>query len=348
MATAKVVVIGDPHFRIDNIEEVNLFIKKIKELVDKEKPDLVVCLGDLLHTHERLHTIPLNKAYEFIKALCDYKLYILVGNHDYIQNQQFLTQNHWMNGLKEWPNVTIVDCVKSVYINHIFFTFCPYVPNGRFKEALDTAGYNWMNSVCIFAHQEFYGCKMGAIVSVEGDKWPETNPFVISGHIHSKQRPQPNIYYTGSALQHAFGESEENTISIVEFGENETIREVDLGLPRKKIVYTDIGDPNLLSKIKEKITEQPDQHIKLTLSGDDYGDFKAFKKSDVYKQLIDTGTKVVFKSKDAGQKFTSATTSPETNFDFKKILYDSVSSNTDLMEMYNLIVNGEETIILTF
>ena len=347
MSTVKVVVIGDPHFRIDNIEEVNIFIKKIKEFVESENPDFVVCLGDLLHTHERIHTIPLNKAYEFIKALCDYKLYILVGNHDYIQNQQLLTENHWMNGLKEWPNVFIVDSVQGMRVKDKFFSFCPYVPNGRFKEALDTSGDGWMSSQCIFAHQEFYGCKMGAIVSVEGDKWPETHPLVISGHIHSKQRPQPNIYYTGSALQHAFGESDENTISVVEFGTSERIREVDLGLPRKKIVYTDIGDPNLLSKIKEKITERPDQHIKLTLSGDDYGDFKAFKKSEVYKQLIDTGIKVVFKSKDTVQKFSTLQTK-ETNFDFKKILYDSVSSNTDLMELYNLIVNGEETLILTF
>ncbi len=35
-------------------------------------------------------------------------------------------------------------------------------------------------------------------------------PLVISGHIHSEQRPQKNIFYPGSVIQHALGESEDN------------------------------------------------------------------------------------------------------------------------------------------
>ncbi len=48
----------------------------------------------------------------------------------------------------------------------------PYVPPGRFVEALNIIDNEWWKNVnCIFAHQEFYGCKMGAIESIEGDKW---------------------------------------------------------------------------------------------------------------------------------------------------------------------------------
>ncbi len=45
--------------------------------------------------------------------------------------------------------------------------------------------------------------KMGAIESIEGDKWDHSFPLVISGHIHSEQRPQKNIFYPGSVIQHA-------------------------------------------------------------------------------------------------------------------------------------------------
>ena len=89
------------------------------------------------------------------------------------------------------------------------------MPPGRFHEALGTK--KWTDATCIWAHQEFYGCKMGAIVSVEGDKWDLHSPLVISGHIHSKQRPQENVYYSGSAMQHAFGESEKNIIAYISF-----------------------------------------------------------------------------------------------------------------------------------
>ena len=65
----KILAIGDPHFQVSNILEVDLFINKIEKLVKDEKPDLCVILGDLLHTHERLHTTALNKAYEFVEKM---------------------------------------------------------------------------------------------------------------------------------------------------------------------------------------------------------------------------------------------------------------------------------------
>ena len=254
-----VLFIGDPHFMVTNIPEVEIFIERITKLATDKKPDLIIIAGDLLHTHERLHTLPLNKAYEFVDKMRKItKTYVLVGNHDYIQNQQFLTENHWMNGMKEWSDTVIVDSVITEIINNVVFTFVPYVPPGRFQEALETiSSSSWKKSDCIFAHQEFFGCKMGAIVSVEGDKWPLDYPEIISGHIHSKQKPQNNIYYSGSAMQHAFGESTKNIIAYLKFEPNQKgykLDEIDLNLPRKKIVYMDVEniDDYELPKEEEK------------------------------------------------------------------------------------------------
>ena len=188
-----ILFIGDPHFQVNNITEVDLFLQKITTLAKQKQPDLIIIAGDLLHTHERLHTIALNKAYDLVNNMRNIaKTYVLVGNHDYIQNQQFLTKNHWMNALKEWCNTIIVDKVISETINGQKFVFIPYVSPGRFQEALETFPEKWTDATCIFAHQEFFGCKMGAIISVEGDKWPLDYPMVISGHIHSRQMPQKN------------------------------------------------------------------------------------------------------------------------------------------------------------
>jgi len=100
--------IGDPHFQINNISELDLFIEKIYNVVIEKNPSVIVIAGDLLHTHERLHTNVLNKAHDFVNKLRAHKkTYILVGNHDYTSNNQFLTQNHWMNAMKEWKNVVI-------------------------------------------------------------------------------------------------------------------------------------------------------------------------------------------------------------------------------------------------
>lgn len=335
----KILCIGDPHFRVDNVAEIDEFISKVIPLIDDRRPDFIVVLGDLLHTHERLHTIPLNKAYEFIDKLRQKtKTFVIVGNHDYIQNQQFLTENHWMNGLKEWDNVVIVDKV----INYQNYFFCPYVPPGRFEEALNTKD-DWNKATCIFAHQEFFGCKMGAIISVDGDKWNENFPLVVSGHIHSKQQPQANIYYTGSAMQHAFGESEQNIVAVFEFDENGNYKvdEVDLFLKRKKIIYVN------MEHVDNFVIPKGDDELKLTLKGN-YDEFKAFKKGEKYKQLAKQGIKVVFKTekKEEQSKINCEEKTEKDDFAYilKNLSYKE--GDKEIIRLFELLVNNSEILVL--
>lgn len=347
----KVLFIGDQHFKTDNIPEVELFIQKITQLAEDKKPDIILVAGDLLDTHERIHTTPLNKAYEFIDKMRKIALtYVLVGNHDMLNNGQFLTDNHWLNGMKEWDNTIIVDKVICKKFGDILFTFVPYVSPGRFEEALNSnsnSDLDWKNSNCIFAHQEFYGCKMGAIVSIEGDKWDLNYPNVISGHIHSKQRPQKNIYYPGSAMQHAFGESTKNIIAYLTFTEKERqsegqsayeLEEIDLELPRKKIVYMDVDK---FDEYKVPDKENNDK-IKLTVSGS-FEEFKALKKTKKYKDIMDKGIKLVFKA-DKIKKAENVPEKIENETVFSTILNELVNEKKDnyLLEIYELVVNNKK------
>lgn len=340
MSIVKVLCIGDPHIQLDNILEFNKFLENITILAKEKKPDLIVILGDTLHTHERLHTIPLNKAYEFVNIMSSIaKTYILVGNHDYISNTQYLSENHWLNGMKVWDNVVVVDRVKSLIINNKKFIFVPYVSNGMFEKALNTFNeYDWKEVTCIFAHQEFYGCKMGGIISIEGDKWDNEYPLVISGHIHSRQKIGNNIYYPGSAMQNAFGESDKNIIPFIIFKENNEYEceEINLELPRKKIIYMDVTD------IDDYKLPKSEDKIKVTLSGN-YDEFKALKKTSKYKKMIDEGVKVVFKPK----KIKKENVEEEKvvwAMGFKNILNCIINKekNTDLLKAYEVVVNGNE------
>lgn len=334
--SVKILFIGDPHIQVSNIPEVELFMERLINLATEQKPDLIVIAGDLLHNHERLHTLALNKAYDMVNDMrLISKTYILVGNHDMCNNQQFLTENHWMTSMKEWDNTIIVDKVMSETIRGEKFVFVPYVPPGRFEEALNTLNDEWKDASCIFAHQEFAGCKMGAIVSVEGDKWPLDNPNVISGHIHSRQSPQANIYYTGSALQHAFGESEKNIIACLTFQDGKyTNDEIDLKLPRKRIVYMDVED------IENYSLPNTQDKVKVTITGS-YEQFKALKKTKKYKDIKKKGAKIVFKPK----KLDSITTdSSKPNGTFTTILNSLILEEKSpyLSQAYELIVNERE------
>lgn len=337
-----VLFIGDPHFQVGNMVEVDFFMDRIQSLAMDRQPDLIVIAGDILHDHERIHTMALNKAYDFVNNMrLIAQTYVLVGNHDLCNNQQFLTKNHWMNGMKEWTNTVIVDEVLQLTMKGQKLVFVPYVPPGRFDEALQTLGDDSTTASCIFAHQEFYGCKMGAIVSVEGDRWPLDAPYVVSGHIHSRQTPQSNVYYPGAAMQHAFGESTKNIIAHMTFDPigdcPYTLDEVDLLLPRKKIVYVDVEG------LEKYVVNDTTDQIKLTVKGD-YEEFKALKKTQKYKEIVAKGVKIVFKPKKECIHVVKDGLAAGAGSNFQAILSAIVlgEKNQHLMRSYEMVVNGRD------
>lgn len=209
-----VLCVGDPHLTVKHLRIVDEFIKQTLEAIEAKKPDIVVILGDTLHNHETTNVECHKRACDWfrsIAAICP--LIVLLGNHDLKNNSQFLTDNHFFHCMENTPNVTIVSKAYSMEVTKSGvthrFVCLPYVPPGRFGEALNTLKTSIDDKVptAIFAHQEFKGCKMGAIVSEHGDEWPLDAPLVISGHIHEYQIPQPNVIYVGTPYQTTYAEN---------------------------------------------------------------------------------------------------------------------------------------------
>ena len=138
-------------------------------------------------------------------------------------------------------------------------------------------------------------------------------------------------------MQHAFGESVNNTIINITLSPNAafSFKEIDLELQKKKIVYLDIDSINDF-----KTTTSSDQ-IKLTLSGN-YEQFKTFKKTDKFKELTETkNVKIVFKQTKNNITDFVCSTSKQPNF--KDILGALVvyEKNTSLYKAYEFIVNDQ-------
>lgn len=296
----KFLCIGDPHFKTDNYEETNDFIKKLENYIKENlvQIDYIIVLGDILHNHEKLHTSALNIATNFFKMLISYKpnrVYCLVGNHDAISNTIFLTDNHWLNILKEWNTITVVDKpLKLELENNNFVVMCPYVPDGMLHKALNFIP-DWQKSQIIFAHQLLDGAKMGAVIAENVEEWKDNYPLLISGHIHDKQKVKKNLYYTGSSLQHAYGESNDKTISLVDLNTLK-IDEIDLKVMTKRIVYVDAEN---LKSLKLDIKEN--ENVKLVVSGD-YNFFKEYKNTEFIKEKFKEVDKIIFKQKNIERK----------------------------------------------
>ena len=61
---------------------------------------------------------------------------VIVGNHDLISNVEYLSSNHSLKGVESMENVTLAEKPTVVNIKGDEFLLMPYVPTGRFDEAL--------------------------------------------------------------------------------------------------------------------------------------------------------------------------------------------------------------------
>lgn len=198
------LLVGDLHIMDRTIVQFNEFSLFIFELIAERRPAKVVLLGDILHFHNKVDVNYLNVALGFIDRLRkECEVVLLAGNHDKINQEAFLQPNTWMNALKYWEKVQVVDF--PVVVGEVLY--CPHVPAGRFREALQKVSLSGVK--VIFCHQEFKGCLMNHFQSVNGDDLSETEdfPLVISGHIHKKQRLGQRVFYPGTPYPTAHDES---------------------------------------------------------------------------------------------------------------------------------------------
>lgn len=335
------LTIGDIHFKLDNIQESIQFISEVETYIlsNLNKIDFIVVLGDILHTHEKVHTQALNLALEFFKILLKYKkdkIYVLVGNHDMTTNTNFLNSSHWMNCLKEWGGIVVVDSIIDLKVKNDLILFCPYVPDGRFIEALTSYnkdGKDWKKSSLIFGHQLLNGVKMGMITATDVEEWNDNYPLVVSGHIHDKQWVKDNLYYTGSCRQISYGESTEKCLSnIIINEEGIEVEEIYLNLPSRRIIYITTDELDKIKNLKIKKNES----IKLVITGDSEF-FKEYKKTEkLKKELLDKGIdKVIFKRKESDM---NESENLDNKNDFLELLDYMIKEENDT-ELYNLYKN---------
>lgn len=234
-----ILIVGDAHYTVNNSALTRLFENKILEIIQKYQITNVILLGDYHDTWDRIVSPVFNRLFKFFNKLStSVQVVYIVGNHDLINNTQFCTEEHFFNGFKILPNVTIVDKPTIVRIKNRNFACVPYVANGRFQEAVSllTDPYD-----VIFCHQEFQGANFGHRLSGSVDAWLKTQPLVISGHIHKKQWLQSNIYYPGSPHDTDFGgDTEEKTVAILD--DNLKLVEIPTNLPTKKTIILPVED----------------------------------------------------------------------------------------------------------
>lgn len=351
MTSLTALVIGDPHIKITDLQASIEMTEAITRVAQEKKPDFIVCLGDTLDRHETIHTEPLTVATKWFMQLCQIApVYLLIGNHDRVNNSDFLTDRHPFVGLKQWDyhRMTVVDTTTSAVIGDKRFFFVPYVPPGRFQEALDAIEWLPGGWTAGFSHQEFYGIKMGPIFSDKGDHWPLNYPLLINGHIHDRHLPQANIISIGTPRQHAFGEDPDKTISLFTFlsDDNYSEERISLNLPKKIVMRLSIAQFHQYQHPVEMI-----DHLKIEIQGN-AAEIRTIIKDEKVKQLKKLGVKITTKDIEAG--VTLRPSPLPSNEWIKKPFRDRLlirikqdDNQSNLMAAYRQLFGGKKQIIIT-
>lgn len=335
----RILAIGDPHFGTKTVNETSLMHKKILKILSKTAFNFIVVLGDVFNDHSTINILTMKRVVDFLMDLatvCPVK--VLVGNHDILNNNVFIPESHSLYPLKFLDSsykITIVDKPIIENINNFIFTFSPYVPNDRFIEALDQYTPDWKNSNIIFAHQELSGSFHNTECE---EKWLDSYPFLVSGHIHKRQLVAKNFLYVGTPYDITFGEVEEKRISKIVYENNNWVDyEIDLKIPRKIQLNVDIKNYKKVIDSFIKLNDKNKQtKIKLSIVG---------RKSDVniivnckrYYYLNKNYTLIVSKNITTREK--DLRTQLSINGTFKEMLINELIRNeqTDILEVFNQI-----------
>lgn len=291
----KILVVGDLHFKDKNLDVMSIVTSEILRIIEEQKPDLCVLLGDTLHNHEKVNLQPLTAATKFILECANKcKIILLIGNHDRINNSDFQTDIHPFNGLKSNSNITVVD--KAIWDKENNLLYVPFVPPGRYRDALVSVGWSITGPQPIlgFSHQEFRGAKTAHHVSEKGDPWSDQLFQQICGHFHEFQ-VIPGVIYVGTPIQHDFGDSPDKALLLITIDDKSRsciqYERIPInGIKPKVVLHLTQSD---LNDFQSKIPPNAEVKVFLHISETDS---IAVKKNPQYKLLLEQVNTVAVKA----------------------------------------------------
>lgn len=257
----KLLWIGDPHLKLSNLKEAELFLAQVKKLINDTNPDKVIIAGDLLDTFAVIRSEVLDLWSKFFRDIKD--CYVIVGNHDMAGVDNGV---HALEAFKAYPGVTIVDEEFSIYADGMTICMLPFFRDKPFFEATCKT----FHGDYLFCHQSFNGAQFeNGFFDPHGADPECVSGFkaVLSGHVHKEQQFK-NIYYPGTPFQHNFGDAGEAkgvfTIELTKEGYN-VLEKHTLDMPTFNVIEMD-SIPTLLNKIT-RIEPNKSSNYKLVATG---------------------------------------------------------------------------------
>ncbi len=137
--TQKLLIVGDCHCASSTLKDIEYAFKYITKILKQEKIDVLCFAGDIFDLHSNIKSEPYNffirHLRKWLNKFSQLEIILAVGNHDFINNSIYCTDQHFLNPFKEWNRVKVIDYPQEYYIGSKRIAVFPYIPDGRYFEA---------------------------------------------------------------------------------------------------------------------------------------------------------------------------------------------------------------------
>lgn len=212
----EVALFTDTHFGVKKnsdkfiIRQMNFFDAVFIPYLMKKKIDTLFFLGDLFDNRNSINIRIKNAVIDLFNKLKNFKIYMIVGNHDCYFNTT--TEINSLKMFEQFSNITVIKEITTIDINGTKIVMVPWIVDSDnfIKEFSSITG-----DLC-FGHFNILGANMNKVKRSEDglsktifdDKFKK----VFSGHFHirSKQKKgKSEIVYLGSPFQLNRGDANE-------------------------------------------------------------------------------------------------------------------------------------------
>lgn len=285
----KVLVCGDPHIKISNLEVGHQFLDWLSDTVDNVSPECVFLMGDLFDTHSIVRIEVFDAWLKYLSQVT--KPHVLIkGNHDETAPGSNI---HILSAFRdiENQNIKVVGSEGSVIrIGEESFDCLGYIHS----EEEFANGVKTNNSKILFCHQSFQGCQFeNGYYDPNGFdlSYVEAWRYVISGHIH-KSQAVGNVFYPGTPYASSFADSgDQKGVWVLDIVDGDIKDKTFIESPCPKYIVKEFSSSDEVLSFFQSDVSALDRY-KVVLSGPK-PEIKAFSGSKDFKK-IKKGFRVTF------------------------------------------------------
>lgn len=279
---SEICLCSDLHFGVRKNNEVFLrsqtrfFVDQLVPYLKENKIDTIMILGDLFDNRSSTNIKVLNGVHDiFKKHLKDFKVYVLVGNHDCYYNSS--VEINSLKFLDEFENVTLIEKITSINFDGVEIVMVPWIVDHiSFVKEFS----NMKCDICMghFNIQGFNYNKYKRSDDGMGSQIFSKCKKVFTGHFHirnSRNEHGSEIIYIGSpyqltrndidecrgftifntdTLEHTFIDNEVSLKYIkLKYPEKFTKRRIENNIIDVHVDYDESYNENMVSKYISKI-----------------------------------------------------------------------------------------------